>query len=279
MPVLVRSVAEQGRPIAQTSVWGSTHLNVGWFDDVDATLDLAACRRLGVESSAARSTAGAPRTTGPTASMMWGFLLPKPAPGVEGESLDDRLLRFQPVITDALERIGLGEVQFEGSSDLRWHGRKLGALTAQDVVACDSVGGFLNLARPDLDLYLSGGAHPRRQVQGQGRQGPDASTCAPPRRWPAGPSATRSCATPSSAPSDGAGIELEPIGTDRGRAEGVHQDRRPGRAATSPCAGCRPSASAPTHRPGAGRRSPTTRAASCAGPAWRSTTPAPSSRP
>jgi hypothetical protein len=86
---------------------------------------------------------------------MWGFMLPKPTPGETGESLDDRLLRFQPVISDALEQIGLGEVQFEGSSDLRWHGRKLGALTAQDVVACDSVGGFLNLARPDLDLYLS----------------------------------------------------------------------------------------------------------------------------
>ena len=38
MPVLVRSVAEHGEPIAQTSVWGQTHLNVGWFDDVDAAL-------------------------------------------------------------------------------------------------------------------------------------------------------------------------------------------------------------------------------------------------
>jgi hypothetical protein len=45
-------------------------------------------------------------------------------------------------------------VQFEGSSDLRWNGRKLGALTAQDVMVCHSVGGFLNIARPDLDLYL-----------------------------------------------------------------------------------------------------------------------------
>src|SRR5690606_12119872 len=29
-----------------------------------------------------------------------------------------------------------------------------GALTAQDVVACNLIGGFLNLSRPDLDLYL-----------------------------------------------------------------------------------------------------------------------------
>jgi hypothetical protein len=58
------------------------------------------------------------------------------------------------VVSHALGRVGLGDVQFEGSSDLRWHGRKLGALTAQDVVGCDSVGGFLNLHRPDLSTYL-----------------------------------------------------------------------------------------------------------------------------
>ncbi|MDZ7731873.1 MAG: hypothetical protein U5R31_01040 [Acidimicrobiia bacterium] len=81
---------------------------------------------------------------------MWGFLLPKTG----DDDLDAQLRRFQPVITSALERIGLGEVRFEGSSDLRWHDRKLGALTAQDVVACTSIGGFLNLDRPDLDLYL-----------------------------------------------------------------------------------------------------------------------------
>jgi lipoate---protein ligase len=154
MPVLVRSVHEHGQPTAQTSVWGVTHLNVGWFDDIDATLDLAACRREGVEVVRRQVYGGGTAFYGAGCAAMWGFLLPKPEPGVEGESLDDRLTRFQPIITDALERIGLGEVQFEGSSDLRWHGRKLGALTAQDVVLCDSVGGFLNLARPDLDLYL-----------------------------------------------------------------------------------------------------------------------------
>jgi lipoate-protein ligase A len=155
MPVLVRSCGEQGRPIAQTSVWGVTHLNVGWFDDVDATLDLAACRAAGVDVIRRQAYGGGTAYYGAGCAAMWGFLLPKADEGVEGESLDDRLLRFQPVISDALERIGLGEVQFEGSSDLRWHGRKLGALTAQDVMLCDSVGGFLNLAKPDLDLYLS----------------------------------------------------------------------------------------------------------------------------
>ena len=90
----------------------------------------------------------------------WAFLLPKAAGGNAevadaGESLDDRLARYQPVVLDFLARLGLSEVQFEGSSDLRINGRKLGALTAQDIVACDCVGGFINLSEPDLDLYLS----------------------------------------------------------------------------------------------------------------------------
>ena len=85
----------------------------------------------------------------------WAFLLPKAGPDATGESLDDRLARYQPVVLDFLARLGLSAVQFEGSSDLRINGRKLGALTAQDIVACDCVGGFVNLSKPDLDLYLS----------------------------------------------------------------------------------------------------------------------------
>lgn len=150
MPVLVRSVAEQGTPIVQTSVWGQTHLNVGWFDDVDATLDLARCRELDVLVVRRMFYGGGTAYYGAECAAMWGILLPK----TDHDDLDVELRRFQPIVSDALERIGLGEVQFEGSSDLRWHGRKLGALTAQDVVACNTIGGFLNLARPDMDLYL-----------------------------------------------------------------------------------------------------------------------------
>jgi lipoate-protein ligase A len=49
MAVLARSTSDAAQPILQTSVWGATHLNVGWFDDVDGTLDLAACERLGIQ--------------------------------------------------------------------------------------------------------------------------------------------------------------------------------------------------------------------------------------
>jgi lipoate---protein ligase len=153
MPVLVRSVTASGEPIAQTSVWGRTHVNVGWFDDVDSTLDLAECDRLGVDVVRRYFYGGGTAYYERECSMMWGFLLPKEYVAEQG-GLDAALRRFQPVVLDALDRVGLGALRFEGSSDLRWRGRKLGALTAQDVVGCDSVGGFLNLRRPDLATYL-----------------------------------------------------------------------------------------------------------------------------
>jgi lipoate-protein ligase A len=150
MPVLSRNVAGGADPIATTSVWGQTHLNVGWFDDVDSTLDLDACARLGVAVIRRPVYGGGTAFYDAGCAVMWGFLLPKD----RYDDLDAALARFQPVMLDALAKLGLGEVAFEGSSDLRWHGRKLGALTAQDVIACNSVGGFLNIAPPNLDLYL-----------------------------------------------------------------------------------------------------------------------------
>ena len=129
MPVLVRSVMTTGEPTAQTSVWGSTHLNVGWFDDVDSTLDLARCAELGIAVVRRQYYGGGTAYYEREASMMWGFLLPKGYDAVSGsDGLDTELRRFQAVISDALDRVGLAEVRFEGSSDLRWHGRKLGAL-------------------------------------------------------------------------------------------------------------------------------------------------------
>lgn len=150
MPVLVRSVAQGGAPIVQTSVWGATHLNVGWFDDVDATLDLTRCDELGVQVIRRQMFGGGTAFYGAECAAMWGFLLPHDEPN----DLDALIGRFQPILLDALDRLGCGEVGFEGSSDLRWNGRKLGALTAQDIVVCNSVGGFVNLAKPDIDLYL-----------------------------------------------------------------------------------------------------------------------------
>lgn len=150
LPVLIRSMLEGGRPLVMTSIWGATHLNVGWFDDVDATLDLEACQRLGVQVVRRQVYGGGTAFYDKGCAVMWTFLLPK-----EGhEDMDAELARFQPVILDTLRRLDLGGVAFEGSSDLRFEGRKLGALAAQDVMVCLSIGGFLNVARPNMDLYL-----------------------------------------------------------------------------------------------------------------------------
>ena len=150
MPVLGSNVHNGAGPIMTTSVWGATHLNVGWFDDVDATLDLARCRELGVQVIRRPVYGGGTAFYEAGSAVMWSWLLPKETQ----PDLDVSLARFQPVITDALQRLGLDSAVFEGSSDLRFNGRKLGALSAQDVVLCNSVGGFINNRPPDLDTYL-----------------------------------------------------------------------------------------------------------------------------
>ncbi len=120
MPVLSRQVAETGRPTVVTSVWGQTHLNVGWFDDVDATLDLDACDAHGVAVIRRPLYGGGTAFYDADCAVMWGFLLPKTD---EWTDLDAALGRFVPAFEATLARLDLGVVQFEGSSDLRWHGR------------------------------------------------------------------------------------------------------------------------------------------------------------
>src|SRR4051794_1324407 len=149
MPIMIKHVLENG-PVLMTSVWGQTHLNVGWFDDVDSTLDLAKCEELGVQVIRRPMYGGGTAFYDEGCAVMCSFLQTKE----DAPDLDAMLSRFQPIYLDALDRIGLGEVQFEGSSDLRWHGRKLGALTGQDIVAAHSVGSFINIRPPNLDLYL-----------------------------------------------------------------------------------------------------------------------------
>ncbi|HYV60664.1 MAG TPA: hypothetical protein VFA62_11405, partial [Acidimicrobiia bacterium] len=151
MAVLARSATDARQPILQTSVWGATHLNVGWFDDVDSTLDLAACEKLGIQVIRRPFAGGGTAFYARGCAVMWGVMFPKPG---EHDDLDDEIARFQPVVLDVLDRIGLGEVRFEGSADLRWHGRKLGGISAGDFGRVISVGGFLNIERPDLDPYL-----------------------------------------------------------------------------------------------------------------------------
>ena len=77
MAVLARSVSEAGVAALQTSVWGATHLNVGWFDDVDSTLDLAVCRRLDVQVIRRPFAGGGTAFYDAGCAVMWGLLLPE----------------------------------------------------------------------------------------------------------------------------------------------------------------------------------------------------------
>jgi lipoate---protein ligase len=151
MAVLARSTSDARQPILQTSVWGATHLNVGWFDDVDSTLDLAACERLGIQVIRRPFAGGGTAFYDRGCAVMWGVMFPKPG---DHDDLDTEIARFQPIVLGMLDRVGLGTVGFEGSADLRWHGRKLGGIAAGDFGRVISVGGFLNTRPPDLDLYL-----------------------------------------------------------------------------------------------------------------------------
>lgn len=151
MAVLSRSTAEAGVPTLQTSVWGRTHLNVGWFDDVDSTLDLAACERLGVQVIRRPFAGGGTAFYDAGCALMFGVMFPKG----EHDDLDAEIERMKPIVLDALGRIGLGAVSFKGSADLRWErDRKLGGISAGDFGRVISIGGFLNIKPPAMDLYL-----------------------------------------------------------------------------------------------------------------------------
>jgi lipoate---protein ligase len=151
MAVLARSTSDAAQPILQTSVWGATHLNVGWFDDVDSTLDLAACERLGIQVIRRPFAGGGTAFYERGRAVMWGVMFPKAG---AHDDLDAEIARFQPIVLGTLDRVGLGDVRFEGSADLRWRGRKLGGISAGDFGRVISVGGFLNIRPPNLDLYL-----------------------------------------------------------------------------------------------------------------------------
>src|SRR5262245_53472242 len=147
MAVLARSTSDAAQPILQTSVWGATHLNVGWFDDVDSTLDLEACERLGIQVIRRPFAGGGTAFYERGCAVMWGVMFPKPG---AHDDLDAEIARFQPIVLGTLDRIGLGDVRFEGSADLRWRARKLGGISAGDFGRVISVGGFLNIRPPNL---------------------------------------------------------------------------------------------------------------------------------
>lgn len=149
MPVVANAVARGGPEVLMTGLFGRGHFQIGWFEDVDAVLDLEAARALGVDVFRRPVWGGGTAFYDTNASAFLAFYLRPDRFGTLDEALD----HFRPVMASALEVLGMGRARFEGSSDIRWRGRKLGTLITQSILGTTIVGGFFNLRRPDLDLY------------------------------------------------------------------------------------------------------------------------------
>ncbi|MCA1833395.1 MAG: biotin/lipoate A/B protein ligase family protein [Actinomycetota bacterium] len=149
MPIVAGSVAQGGPPVLMTGMFGRSHFQIGWFEDVDAVLDLDEARDAGVDVFRRPLWGGGTAFYDTGASALLSFFVRDDA----FSTLDDALLRFRPLMEYALASMGMGEAKFEGSSDIRWQGRKLGTLITQAILGTKVVGGFFNLRKPDLDLY------------------------------------------------------------------------------------------------------------------------------
>jgi lipoate-protein ligase A len=149
MPVLAGAVAQGGPPVLMTSLWAKAHFQIGWFDDIDAVLDLEAALDAGVDVFRRPVWGGGAAFYDTEATALYSWF----CHWSRFETLDEALGFFRPAMERVLCDLGLGEARIEGSSDIRWKGRKLGTVITQSVMGTKVVGGFLNLKRPDLDLY------------------------------------------------------------------------------------------------------------------------------
>jgi len=149
LPAIASSVVQGGPEVLMSMIWAKGHLTVGWFDDVDSAINLEAAREAGVDVFRRPIFGGGTAFYDTEAVAVWSWIMRDDRFG----TLDDALMHFRPVMESALASIGLGEAHFEGSSDIRWRDRKLGNCITQAVLGTKIVGGFLNLKRPDLELY------------------------------------------------------------------------------------------------------------------------------
>jgi lipoate-protein ligase A len=149
LPAIAGGIAQGGAEVLMTMMWTKGHFQIGWFDDVDAVINMEAAREAGVDVFRRPVWGGGTAFYDRDAVAIWSWL----SSGARFGTLDAALEFFRPAMTRVLEDLGLGEARFEGSSDIRFQGRKLGTLMTQDVMGIKAVGGFLNMRRPDLDLY------------------------------------------------------------------------------------------------------------------------------
>ncbi|MGH2727667.1 MAG: lipoate--protein ligase family protein, partial [Actinomycetota bacterium] len=149
LPAIAASVVQGGPEVFMTMIWAKGHLTVGWFDDVDSAINLDAAREIGVDVFRRPIWGGGTAFYDTEAVAVWSWIMRDD----RFPTLDEALAHFRPVMEHALGSLGLGEAHFEGSSDIRWRDRKLGTCITQAVLGTKVVGGFLNLKRPDLELY------------------------------------------------------------------------------------------------------------------------------
>lgn len=149
LPAIAASVVQGGPEVLMTMIWAHGHLTVGWFDDIDSAIDLDAAREVGIDVFRRPIWGGGTAFYDTEAVAVWSWIMRDD----RFPTLDDALGHFRPVMEHALESLGLGGAHFEGSSDIRWRDRKLGTCITQSVLGTKVVGGFLNLKRPDLELY------------------------------------------------------------------------------------------------------------------------------
>lgn len=149
LPAIAASVVQGGPEVLMTLLWSRGHLTVGWFDDVDTAINLDAAREVGIDVFRRPIWGGGTAFYDTEAVAVWSWIMRDD----RFPSLDDALAHFRPVMEEALSDLGLGEAHFAGSSDIRWRDRKLGTCITQSVLGTKVVGGFLNLKRPNLELY------------------------------------------------------------------------------------------------------------------------------
>lgn len=151
MPAIANGVAQGGPQVLQIGMFGRGHFQIGWFEDVDAVIDLEEARRRGVDVFRRPVWGGGTAFYDTNATTNFSFFSRDDAFG----TLDEALAYFRPVFRTALDTVGLADADFAGSSDIRWRDRKLGTVITQSVLGTKVVGGFLNLRKPDLETYAA----------------------------------------------------------------------------------------------------------------------------
>ena len=138
LPVVVRDVATTGPRLSRRASQGRTHLNVGWFDDVDETVDLEEAARKGIQVIRRPFYGGGTAFYGEDARQRGLFCFRRPRQGTEPATQGSRWTtgsRYQPVVLDFLAGCDSRRCSSRDRARPADQWPQLGALTAQDIVA------------------------------------------------------------------------------------------------------------------------------------------------